>query len=308
VVAGAWPRRLDPSTTAIVVLSLVVLWRAAVFVFWGESHLDANQSIFGLMAKHIVEGRAYPLFMYGQPYMLAVEAWLAAPLYLLFGVSVTALKLPLLAINLVVVFLLVRALVNEVELPPWLAAGAVLFFALPGPGTSALLVEASGGILEPFLYVLLLWVTRNKPAWCGLVLGVGFLHREFAVYGFVALLILAAARRQLFTREAVARLFRTLRVTAEVWLVAQVLRPLAPAMGPGTRAADLPAADSGSLEVASRLCLDLASVPRGLADIVTVHWPLLFSTGVTKLYFFRIESAVVQGLPWLGAVLGAAME
>ena len=33
------------------------------------------------MAKHISEGRAFPVFIYGDRYMLAVQAWLAAPLF-----------------------------------------------------------------------------------------------------------------------------------------------------------------------------------------------------------------------------------
>jgi hypothetical protein len=57
------------------------------------------------MAKHLSELRAIPVFMYGQSYILAVEAWMAAPLFVLFGVSATVLKLPLLCVNLAVVLL-----------------------------------------------------------------------------------------------------------------------------------------------------------------------------------------------------------
>jgi hypothetical protein len=58
-----------------------------------------------------------------------------------------------------------------------LAAIAAVFFLLPGPGTAARLLEASGGTLEP-LYVLVLWRTHRHPVECGLVLGIGFLNRE----------------------------------------------------------------------------------------------------------------------------------
>jgi hypothetical protein len=64
----------------IAVAALVVA-RSAVFVFWPQSYFDANQAVIGLMAKHLAEARAVPLFMYGQSYVLAIEAWLAAPAF-----------------------------------------------------------------------------------------------------------------------------------------------------------------------------------------------------------------------------------
>src|SRR4051794_38729839 len=85
--------------SAVVILVLV---RSAVFVFWEQSQFDSDQAITGLMAKHLSQLRAFPLFYYGQSYMLAVEAWLAAPVFAIAGVSVTTLKLPLLAINIAI--------------------------------------------------------------------------------------------------------------------------------------------------------------------------------------------------------------
>src|ERR671939_365164 len=94
------------------VLALVVA-RSSVFVFVGASHFDSDQAVTGLMAKHLSEGRAFPVFWYGQAYLLAVEAWIAAPVMRVAGASVTALKLPLLAINVVVAWLLVRLFERE---------------------------------------------------------------------------------------------------------------------------------------------------------------------------------------------------
>ena len=62
------------------VLAALVVMRSAVFVFWSGSHFDSDQAVTGLMAKHLSELRAFPVFLYGQTYMLEVEAWLAAPL------------------------------------------------------------------------------------------------------------------------------------------------------------------------------------------------------------------------------------
>ena len=71
----------------IVLLGLVCL-RSWVFISFPHSHMDAAQAVFGLMAKDISLGRAFPLFMYGQRYMLAVGSWLCAPLFALFGPKV----------------------------------------------------------------------------------------------------------------------------------------------------------------------------------------------------------------------------
>jgi hypothetical protein len=66
-------------------------------------------------------------------------------------------------------------------------------------------MSALGASVEPFLYVLLIWILRERPLWQGLVLGMGFLHREFTVYGFMAFLVVAALDRSLFTRARHAR-------------------------------------------------------------------------------------------------------
>lgn len=294
-------------STVLAAVLLLTLARSAVLVFWEGSHFDSNQAVFGLMAKHVAERRAFPVFMYGQNYMLAVEAWLAAPVFLVAGASVTALKLPLLAINLVVAWLLVRVLVGEAGLSPMAAGLATVFFVLPGPGTAARLLEASGGTLEPFLYVLLLWLTRDRPAWCGLVLGVGFMNREFTIYGFLGVLILGAARGTLVTRAGLRRLLTTVCAAATVWVAVQVARPHGSAMGPGTTPADLYGRSGNLVEVADRLCLDLPAVPRGFLHIATIHWPRLFATEALPLREFDIESQATQGGYGAGLALGVAM-
>ena len=63
--------------------------------------------------------------------------------------------------------LLLRTFCRETGLRPALAFAASLFFVLPAPGTAAQLVEASGENIEPFLYIVLLWLTRNRPNWEG---------------------------------------------------------------------------------------------------------------------------------------------
>jgi len=125
-----------------------------------QSHFDSDQAIVGLMAKHLAEGRAFPLFFYGQHYMLAVEAWLAAPVFTLAGPSVLALKLPLVGINLLIGSTLLWVLIKRMGLLPREAFAASIFVVIPPPLVSARLVEAQGSNIEPLLYVLVLWLLR----------------------------------------------------------------------------------------------------------------------------------------------------
>jgi hypothetical protein len=83
-------RRLE---RAIVMTIVVLVILAAIFVFWEQAAFDSDQAIVGLMAKHLSEGRAFPLFMYGSNYVFTIEAWMATSVFLAAGASVSALKM-----------------------------------------------------------------------------------------------------------------------------------------------------------------------------------------------------------------------
>ena len=51
----------------------IVLLRVAVPLCF-EQVFDSDQAVVGLMAKRLSEFRSFPLFFYGQNYMLAVQA------------------------------------------------------------------------------------------------------------------------------------------------------------------------------------------------------------------------------------------
>jgi hypothetical protein len=281
---------------ALLLASLAIA-RSAVFVFWPASQFDSDQAVTGLMAKHLAEFRAFPVFWYGQTYMLGVEAWLAAPVMAVLGATVTALKLPLLAMNVAIALLLFHGLTRDEGLDEARAAFATLFFVLAAPITAAHFVTANGGNVEPSLYVLLLWFLRRRPIWFGFVLGVGFLNREFTIYAAAALVALDAARRQLFTRDALGRYGLALGTAALVWIAFLVLRHFSSAAGPGTSTSDLAASLAGNnlLQVAERLCFDPRAIAGGAGRILTVHWPELFGLEPQPLTDFGIESSVRQG-------------
>src|SRR3990167_3710321 len=96
---------------AVSALTAAVLLRSARFVIWPQpAGFDPDEAISGLMAKHLSELRAFPVFFYGSNYILGVEAWLAAPLFALARPSVTALRLPLLAVNTAIALMLLGIL------------------------------------------------------------------------------------------------------------------------------------------------------------------------------------------------------
>ena len=298
-------RRERIVVAAIVVL--VVVARSAVFVFWPHAQFDSDQAVLGLMAKHLSEGRAFPLFMYGQNYILGVEAWMAAPVFLAAGVSVATLKLPLLAVNLATALLLLTLLERDAGLRPALAGAAILPFVLPPPSTAAMFVDASGTSIEPFLYIPLLWATRRRPIVFGVIFAIGFLQREFTLFAPLALIVVAAATGDVFARENRRRALTAAAAAAGVYAAVTMAKPYASAFGPDTSIAELHAPANNLLDLVRRTCVDLGTFADGVARFLSVHWGRLLGTSPAPLWEFGIESRGSQGLPGLGFLLAAAM-
>ena len=295
--------------TALLLTGLVLL-RAFPFVWWPAAHFDSDQAIVGLMAKHISEGRAFPLYYYGQTYMLAVEAYLAAPVMLLAGPTVTALKTPLVAINIAVVILLLRTLVRDARLHPTVAAIATLPLALPAAGLAARVTEANGGNVEPWLYVLLLWVARDRPWWLGGILGVGMLHREFAVYGALALLVMDAlgaltSPAVMVQADAVARRWAVTGVAfLAVRSVASIVQPFANGLGPGTRGDDPLLLGTVVDTIGGRVCFEPAAWPMRAEMLIADHLPRLVGGLPAPLRDYGVLTGVYSGTSGLGLWVG----
>ena len=261
---------------AVAIAMLLVLARSVVYLAYEQSHFDSDQAIVGLMAKHLSEGRAFPLFFYGQSFMLGVEAWLAVPFFWIAGPTVAALRASLILTNIGVVVLLVVGLVRWGGLRPLAALAASSFFALAPPVTAARLVEAQGGNVEPFFYVLALWWLRQRPIWFGALLGVGFLNREFTIYA-VPVLLVGQIWFGRTSRPALVRHWLLVAATfCLVWQGVQALEPLADLAGPGTRGQLLGGfAGSQAGNLASRVNVSPAEVPKRLWFVVSELVPLL---------------------------------
>ena len=269
----------DPKRLALLVGLLIlaaVLFRSLFFLEFDESYFDSDQAIVGLMAKHLAEGRALPLFFYGQEYMLGVESWVMAPFFAVLGPTVFALRLTMVFLNAITALLLCRLLVVDARLNVWLAALAASPFIIAPFITSAHLLEAQGGNVEPFFWVLLAWTLREKPLALGAVLAVAFLHREFSVYAVPALLVL----QFMALRGRVMPLVRPWVLTGFAFLAVfqgiNALKPYADLMGPGSAGVAVSAAaqDNVSLLVA-RANVDRSALPARFRTLATEYLPMV---------------------------------
>lgn len=286
---------------------VVVVLRSAVWVLSEQIYFDSDQAITGLMAKHLAEGRAIPLIFYGQHYMLAVEAWLAAPLVAAFGASVLMLKLPLLAMNLLVAWLLVRLLVSDAELPPALAVVAALTFLLPSPIATSRLLEASGVAIEPFVYALLLWMTRDRPVLFGLVAGIGILNREFTVYAVTAIWILELWHGRLGQARALLNKAIVVAEVAAISVVVGWLKGHADLLGPGTAGSPGLAGIEGQAGfLASRFCFSWSEIAPNVAWLFRENLSALFGWRIDAFRPF-FDSALHGSVPWVWVPLAVLL-
>lgn len=75
-----------PDFLAFAVLLIGVAARIAR-AWAGRTSLDVDQSVVGLMARHMAQGTDFPLFFYGQSYMGSLEPSASALMFRLFGES-----------------------------------------------------------------------------------------------------------------------------------------------------------------------------------------------------------------------------
>ena len=147
----------------LAIVALLVVGRSLVFVLFEQAQFDADQAVMGLMAKHIAELRAFPFYAYATDYVLVVEAWLAAPfLALLRHVRWRACDCPSSCSTCVAGGMLVPILARELQLRPLVALMPALFFVAAAAGARGRTADRHGGNVEPFVYVLLLWLTRDR--------------------------------------------------------------------------------------------------------------------------------------------------
>ena len=228
---AGWP--LAGLAPILAVAAALVALRALVYLLFEQLGFDSDQAVHGLMAKHLSEGRAFPLFFYGQTYMLGVEAWAAVPFFWIGGPTVGALRFSLLMWNIAFGVLLVVGLRRDAGLQSWAALVPALFFLTAPPSVSKQLIDARA-IIEPFVYIAVLWFLRRRPLWFGAVLAIGFRNREFTMYAVPVMLALDLLAGEL-NRSRIRDWLLSMAMFFAVWESIEALMPFADLAGPGTR-------------------------------------------------------------------------
>ena len=102
-------------SNVVMLFALIVFVRVMFLMNW-QFMLDGDESVVGIMAKHILEGESNPIFYYGQNYMGTLEQYSAALLFFFFGVSPFILKIvPLIyyIFSVLLVFLILKREFNK---------------------------------------------------------------------------------------------------------------------------------------------------------------------------------------------------
>ena len=194
-------------------VGLLVLFAATRFaiLFTSQTHVHSDEAIIGLMGKHILEGRYFPFYMYGQPYNAgaAWEAYLAAVAFGLFGVGVVPLKGCIVLLSLVSLFLFYQMCLALYERRT--AVLATILFALT-PSLLKWHFQVRGYswyfLSIPVLTLLFLSVAstpnRRWPLFFlfGIVSGLTIWSLELGIMFNVALWILLLLRRHLSLNHA----------------------------------------------------------------------------------------------------------
>jgi 4-amino-4-deoxy-L-arabinose transferase-like glycosyltransferase len=194
-------------------VGVVVLIAAARFaiLLTSQTHVHSDEAIIGLMGKHILEGRYFPFYMYGQPYNAgaAWEAYSAAVAFAFFGVSVISLKACIVVLSLLVLFLFYRMCLALYDQRTALLATIV--FALT-PSLLKWHFQVRGYscffISIPLLLILFLWIQSTPNGkWplfllFGIVSGLNIWSLELGIAFTAGLWLLLLLRRGLSFKNA----------------------------------------------------------------------------------------------------------
>lgn len=73
----------------IILFGLGIRW---ILILINKVPFNSDEAIVGLMARHILQGE-HPIFFYGQSYMGSLDSYIVAAFFLIFGKTVTAIRI-----------------------------------------------------------------------------------------------------------------------------------------------------------------------------------------------------------------------
>jgi len=268
-----------------------------------EQYFDSDQAVYGLMAKHLSEGRAFPLFFYGQNYLLGVQSWLAVPAFWIGGPTVAMLRTPLVLLNLSVALGYTWTLAR-LGLRPAVAFAAALPLIAFTPVKAMEFAAAYGAGIEPFLYVLILWWLRGRALAFGALLGFGTLHREFT---FLALPAMAIALWPVRVERTPAFLLRLAGGFGLVWLIVDVIKRQVNVYGPAGGIWESGSVTLGAQTFVQWLSFDVAAYSARIATLLVRGVPDMLGAATYSLRAYSFPSDLSVGTSSAGMLLAAAV-
>jgi hypothetical protein len=281
-------------------LAIIVL-RSIVPMVYERFDFNSDQAIVGLMAKHLSELRTFPLFYYGQNYMLGVESWIAAPFVLVGGTTIAMMRLPLIMIGAAAALICMLTFVRQ-GMRPALALVATLPIVATTPIVSATLLEL-GASVEPFLYVMLLWWLRRRPYAFGALLCIAILHREFGMFAATAIAIVQW-RDRTWSWPAAAR---AAAAFAAIWLLVDVLKRTVNMYGPAGGVHESASLTLQAQQIAMWLSIEVRPYLARLASALTNGLPDLFGARSHMIRTYGPISTIAAGSLVAGWAMAAAM-
>ena len=147
------------AATAIITLS--VLFRTILVIFHFPE-VNSDEGKMGIEAMHIAFQGQHPIYLYGQPYLGVIEAYIAAPFFRLFGASDITLRIGMLlmfALFMICMYWLSSLLYSK-------RLALVTIFLLSFATTDMLIqqLRAIGGAMELILFGALMMVLAYRLA------------------------------------------------------------------------------------------------------------------------------------------------
>lgn len=139
--------------------------------------LDGDESIVGLMTKHLYDGRELPLYFYGQRYGFSlIEELFILPFYAMMGMTGLAVKLAMLSLWTIGVVFLYKTFYRINTSYSWVPLVLTIIFIL-SPAWTEWSMKARGGYVSAFTLssVIIYLLTNTKVKSYGYYILIGFL-------------------------------------------------------------------------------------------------------------------------------------
>lgn len=142
-------KRLTPATSILLIAVLCIATRLPAMLS-SKMLLDPDESVVALMAKHMWQGKEFPLFFWGQQYGFSlIEELFILPFYSMMGVTAIAVKSAMLTLFIIGVIYQYKALCRINHANKYVPLILTLLF-ITVPAWAEWSMKARGGYLTAF--------------------------------------------------------------------------------------------------------------------------------------------------------------